>query len=174
VLLELIRLPSVRVSEITNLRVYSVSEFSQLLEKLRRVEALHARTDVLGEREAAAQAMEAIRAQLARAARHDPPVEYKFTMQDPWSRRLFTALLRRYQIEPYRYRGQRYTTVMARVSKSFVDRTLWPEFMELDKTLREYLSDVTNRVIREAIFADVSEASERTQPDGIEDQRKDT
>lgn len=148
-----------------------MSEFLQLLEKLRRVEALHARTDVLGERAAAAQAMEAIRAQLARTERQDPPIEFKFTMQDAWSRRLFTALLRRYQIEPYRYRGQRRTTVMARVSKSFVDTTLWPEFSELSETLHEYLCDVTNRVIREAIFADVSEATERTQPEAIEDQR---
>ena len=101
----------------------------------------------------------------------DPPVEYKFTLQDAWSRRLFTALLRRYGVHPYRYRGQRYTTVMARVSVSFVDKTLWPEFIELDNTLKAYLSDITNRVIREAIFEDDSEATERPSPAHIEDQR---
>ena len=149
-----------------------MSEFSQLLEKLRRVEALHARTDVVGERNAAANAMDAIRAQLTRCEHQDPPVEYKFSMVDDWSRRLFTALLRRYGIEPFRYRGQRYTTVMARVSKSFVDETLWPEFVQLDDVLKEYLSDVTDRVIEEAIFGDSSEASERVKPSAIEDQRK--
>ena len=149
-----------------------MNDYSQLLERLRRVEALHARTDVAGEREAAAQAINAIRAQLARVEQREPPVEYQFSMKDHWSRRLFTALLRRYGIEPYRYRGQRYTTVMARVSKSFVNETLWPEFLQLDELLREYLSDVTDRVIREAIFEDVSEASERTKPEGIEHQQE--
>jgi hypothetical protein len=149
----------------------NVSDFGQLLERLRRVESLHARTDVVGERNAAAVAMNAIRAQLARIEEQEPPVEYKFSMPDDWSRRLFTALLRRYGIQPFRYRGQRYTTVMARVSKSFVDKTLWPEFVELDNVLRAYLSDITDRVIREAIFEDSSEATERTAPVAIEDQR---
>jgi hypothetical protein len=147
-------------------------ELDQLLETLRRIEALHARTDVPGEREAAAAALEVMRARLARLGLQDPPVEYKFTMTDDWSRRLFTALMRRYGIQPYRYRGQRYTTVMARVSKSFVDQTLWPEFLELDDELRKYLSDVTNRVIREAIFEDSSEAEERPRTAAIEDARQ--
>jgi hypothetical protein len=146
-------------------------ELEELLETLRRIEALHARTDVPGEREAAASALEVMRARLARLGVQDPPVEYKFTMADDWSRQLFTALLRRYGIQPYRYRGQRYTTVMARVSKSFVDQTLWPEFEELVKVLRKYLADVTDRVIREAIYEDSSEAEERSQPAAIENSR---
>jgi hypothetical protein len=149
-----------------------MTEFAQLLERLRRVEALHARTDVAGERDAAANAMRAIRARLLATEQQDPPVEYKFSMQDYWSSRLFTALLRRYGIEPYRYRGQRYTTVMARVSVSFVDETLWPEFVELDNTLKAYLNEVTQRVIREAIYQDSSEASERPEPAALDDRRK--
>ncbi|MFW6171727.1 MAG: hypothetical protein ACODAD_14665 [Planctomycetota bacterium] len=145
-----------------------MSDFAKLLEKLRRVEALHARTDVTGEREAAAQALDAIRAQLASFEKRDPAVEFKFSMPDSWGRRLFVALLRRYGIQPYRYRGQRYTTVMARVPKSFVDETLWPEFMELDDTLRQYLSEVTDRVIQEAIFHDVSETPVHAKPGRIE------
>ncbi|MHB0958351.1 MAG: hypothetical protein ACYC0X_17660 [Pirellulaceae bacterium] len=151
-----------------------MNTFDQLLERLRRVEALHARTDVDGERVAAAHAMQAILAQLARCEQQDPAVEHKFTMHDSWSRRLFTALLRRYSIVPFRYRGQRYTTVMAKVSRSFVKTTLWPEFVELDKILTEYLSSVTDRVIREAIFQDSSEASELAKPAVIDDQREKT
>jgi len=143
-------------------------ELDELLETLRRIEALHARTDVLGERQAAAAALDAMRARLARLVQQDPPVEYKFTMADDWSRRLFTALLRRYGIQPYRYRGQRYTTVMARVSKSFVDETLWPEFLELSDVLTKYLSEVTDRVIRQAIYEDSSEAEERPRTPAIE------
>lgn len=72
------------------------------------------------------------------------------------------ALLRRYGLKPYRYRGQRRTTVMTKVTKSFVDQTLWPEFQQLNATLRGYLDDVTKRVIAEAIWGDVSDAEERS------------
>ena len=139
-----------------------MSEVNRLLETLRRIEALHFRTDVAGERDASAEALEAIRRRLAELEQSDPPVEYRFSLPDSWSRRLLMALLRRYGIDPYRYRGQRHTTVMARVSRSFVDNTLWPEFCELNEVLRNYLSEVTGRVIREAIHADSSEATERS------------
>jgi len=49
---------------------------------------------------------------------------------------------------------------MAKLSKKFVDETLWPEFMELDSALREHLDEITTRVISEAIFANSSEAEE--------------
>ena len=53
---------------------------------------------------------------------------------------------------------------MARVPASFVDGTLWPEFKELDETLRSYLDEVTSRVISESIYADSSEAEVRAKP----------
>ena len=149
-----------------------MTDMEKLLETIRRIEALHARTDLAGERAAAAAAMENMRARLEQVREEDPPIEYKFTMNDSWSRRLFTALMRRYGIKPYRYRGQRYTTVMARVSRSFVDETLWPEFVELSDVLHKYLSEVTDRVIREAIYEDSSEAEERTPAAKIEDMRR--
>jgi uncharacterized surface anchored protein len=88
-------------------------------------------------------------------------------MADMWSRKAFVALLRRYGIRPYRYSGQRYTTVMARVSKSFVDTTLWPEFREISETLRSYLSDVTDRVVRQVIHQDSSEAEVIEKPEQL-------
>jgi tRNA nucleotidyltransferase (CCA-adding enzyme) len=89
---------------------------------------------------------------------NDPPVEYRFTLADMWSRRLFVALLRRYGIRPYRYHRQRYTTVMAKVPQRFVDETLWPEYTELNKVLCTYLEEMTQRVIRRGIHEDSSEA----------------
>jgi hypothetical protein len=71
-------------------------------------------------------------------------------------------LLRRYQIQPYRYARQRYTTVMARVSKRFVDETLWPEYRELEKILRQYLSEATGKIIAESIYQDSSEVEVRS------------
>ncbi len=81
-------------------------------------------------------------------------------MNNQWSRRLFTALLRRYDIKPYRYYRQRHTTVMARVSKGFVNRTLWPEYQELEKELTKHLDAIAERIINESIFADTSDAEE--------------
>lgn len=130
----------------------------QLIEKLRSIERLHSGATTPGERIAAANALERVRQRLAETAKLDPPVEYQFSMADAWSRRLFVALLRRYDIRPYRYYRQRYTTVMAKVPKRFLDKTLWPEFKELDNTLRQYLEEVTNRVVAEGVYADSSEA----------------
>jgi len=56
---------------------------------------------------------------------------------------------------------QRYTTVMVRVPRSFVDKTLWPEYQELRAALDDYLNDATERIIREEVYRDAGEASER-------------
>lgn len=130
----------------------------QLIERLRRVENLFAGAATAGEREAAASAAERIRGRLKDLQVSDPPIEQQFRMTDVWSRRLLLALMRRYGIYPYRYPGQRYTTVMARVSRGFVEQTLWPEFLELDGVLRRYLEETTERVIREGLNGDSSEA----------------
>lgn len=134
---------------------------SNLIEKLRRVQALFEGGATPGERRAAAAAIERIRERLAETKHSDPPIEIHFSMVDMWSRRLFTALLRRYGVKPYRYSGQRRTTVMARVQKQFCDETLWPEFTELNKVLRDSLDEITDRVIRESVFDDDSEAEVR-------------
>jgi hypothetical protein len=132
-----------------------------LLEKLRRIETLHAGATTPGERDAAANAMRAIRLRLKLAEKEQPPVEYKFKLGDHWSRKLFVALARRYGLEPYRYRGQRYTTVMVRVPKRFVDDTLWPEFVELDRVLREALERATEQVISQVFEQETCEAEVR-------------
>ena len=136
----------------------------KLIEKLRSIERLHAGATTAGEQLAAANALDRIRQRLAATAQLDPPEEYQFRMGDLWSRKLFVALLRRYDIRPYRYSRQRYTTVMARIPKRFLDETLWPEFQELNNTLRQYLDEVTARVVAEGVYADSSEADVVSEP----------
>jgi len=131
---------------------------TKLIEKLKLIEALFAGATTDGEKDAAFNALQRIKGRLKEIQKIDPPVEYKFTMSNMWSRKLFVALLRRYDIKPFRYYRQRYTTVMAKVSKTFVDETLWPEFEEFDKILKSYLDDITNKVISETIHEDSSEA----------------
>ncbi len=137
---------------------------AKLIEKLRLIEALFAGATTPGEKDAADRARQRILERLKSCERADPPVEYKFSMSDMWSRKVFVALLRRYGISPYRYSGQRYTTVMAKVSRSFVNETLWPEFQEISGTLQTYLSDVTERVVRQVIHQDSSEAAVVDEP----------
>lgn len=131
-----------------------------LIEKLRRIEALFERASSDGERVAARQAAGRVQKRLDRTGGHES-IEFRFSLPDAWSKALFIALLRRSGIDPYRYSGQRRTTVMARASKPLINDEIWPEFQELHKTLDSYLSDVTRRVIATAIHGDVSEPEVR-------------
>jgi hypothetical protein len=106
-----------------------------LIEKLRKIETLFARTTNLGEREAAKGALERIRQRLAQLEKTESAVEFRFSLPDEWSKLLFIALLRRYGLTPYRYASQRRTTVMVKVASSFVDDVLWPEFQQVNATL---------------------------------------
>jgi hypothetical protein len=141
-----------------------MTDEQRLIEKLQLIEALFAGAATPGEREAAAQARERIRARLREQQVVDPPLEYTFNLRDRWSHRLMIALLRRYGIRPYRYRRQRHTTIMARVPKRFLDETLWPEYLELSKTLSTFLAEVTDRVISQGIEADNSDVEVRNGP----------
>lgn len=140
----------------------------QLRERLRKIAALFEGAKTHGEREAAAAAMERVREALksARPQREaprweEPVVEMQFSLADRWQRRLMSALCRRYGLVPFRYRRQRYTTLMVRAKRSFLENVLWPEYCELRDALDEYLLAATDRIIREEIFNDVSEAQER-------------
>ena len=139
-----------------------MTEEQKLIEKLQRIENLFAGATTTGERVAAENALERILQRLEETRQADPPVDYKFFMPDMWSRKLFVALLRRYRLKPFRYSGQRYTTVMANVPKRFVDETLWPEYEKLDEILKGYLEEITDRVISQAVFSDSSEAEVRS------------
>jgi hypothetical protein len=131
-----------------------------LLEKLRKIEALHAGTTVAGEKEAARRAAERIRARLAEIRGREKDTVRVYRLPDPWKRKLFLALCRRYGLKPYRESGRRYSTVLLRGPETFQMKTLWPEFLALCKELDAHLSELTERVIREAIDDDVSEAAE--------------
>ena len=76
----------------------------------------------------------------------------------------FFGLCRRYGLEPYRYKGQSHATVMVQSSQSFVDDTLWPEYLELQASLHTYFNEAAERIIREEVYKDAGEAKER---DGI-------
>lgn len=142
-----------------------------LAEKLRKLEALFARPGTEGERAAAASALERLRARLRQLEESQPLKEYRFSLPDPWSRRLFVALARRYGLVPYREHGQRRTTVMLRTSAKFVDETFWPEFLELQQELSRQLEAVTLRIIHQAVHADTDDAAEQPEGEGRSGER---
>lgn len=130
----------------------------ELVEKLRRIQSLYVGATTPGERVAAAKAMERVATRLEQQ-RYVEEIEYKFSLPDVFQRRLFLALVRKHGLRPYRRKRQRYTTVMVRTTPRFVDEVLWPQFERLSETLQAYLSEVTDRVIRDAVHGDASEAS---------------
>lgn len=141
-------------------------EEQQLVEKLRKIEALFARPGTEGERTAAGLAAERIRARLHGVRQEEPVREHQFSIHDPWARMLFLALARRYGLRPYRHKGQRRTTILLQVKYGFIEHTLWPEFEALESTLRGYLHDVTQRVISQAVHKDVGDAEEQPEAGG--------
>ena len=141
----------------------SIDEEKYLIEKLRKIEQLFARSPFPGEQAAAESAAERIRLRIRQLEKTERTIEFRFSMSDSWSKALFIALLRRYSLSPYRYSGQRRTTVMVRVTASFVNEVLWPEFQELNATLRAHLDSVTSNIIKRAIHSNDADVEERSQ-----------
>jgi hypothetical protein len=133
----------------------------ELREKLRKITALFEGATTLGERSAAAAAIDRVKKALSAMSQTERAVEMQFSMRDHWHRRLFSALCRRYDLQPYRYKRQRLTTVVVRAPRSFVEKTLWPEYLELTQALDEYLNEATERIIREEVYRDARDAPER-------------
>ena len=131
-----------------------------LRERLQKVEALFERAATPGEKAAAGAAADRIRARLRDEAQREEAIEMRFTISDPWSRKLFMALARRYGLRPYRYPRMHRQTVMLRAPRRFLDGVLWPSFVELDRALKTYLAEVTEKIIREEVFAETGEAEE--------------
>jgi hypothetical protein len=138
-----------------------VTTEKELREKLRKIAALFEGATTTGEREAAAAASKRVLAALSAAEKVEPAIEMQFRLSDRWSRLLFTALCRRYKLKPYRYPRQRYTTVVVRAPRTFIEMTLWPEYLELNAALNSYLNEATERIIREEVFGNTEEAEER-------------
>jgi hypothetical protein len=94
-------------------------------------------------------------------------VELKLSIPDVWSRQLFIALCRRYGLRPFRHRRMHRQTIMIKAPKSFVEQVLWPEFQELNAALIAYLSEITEKVIREEVHGETGEAEEADEPTRI-------
>ena len=138
-----------------------------LRDKLRKIEALFAGAATPGEKAAAGAAAERIRERLGKAASAEKSVELKFSIPDGWSRQLFIALCRRYGLRPFRHLRMHRQSIMIKAPQSFMDQVLWPEFKELNAALISYLSEITEKVIREEVHKETGEAEEVDEPTRI-------
>lgn len=144
-----------------------MSDLQRLIEKIKKIQALYDGAATSGERAAALAALQRLQEGLGPAGQRftapppppprpswPPPEEekeYRFSLDNPWSRKLLRALLAKAGIRPYRRHGQHRTTIMARLKPSFCDGVLWPEFQKINALLNEYLEETADRVIAEAI-----------------------
>ena len=142
----------------------ALSSEERLREKLRKIEALYAGAATPGEKSAAGAAAERIRRQFETASRKEQAEEFKFSITDPWSRQLFTALCRRYGLKPFRYARMHRQTVIVRAPASFVNMTLWPEFEELSRALTTHLNDITRKIIHDEVHEATEDAEEISEP----------
>lgn len=115
-------------------------------EKLRKIEALFEGAKTEGEREAAELAKRRILERFQEEFLSQTS-EFTIRLADQWHKRLFVALCNKYGLKTYRYKNQKYTTTMVRVSKSFIDEILWPEFKKLSKYLDDFISMTTDNLI---------------------------
>ena len=138
-----------------------------LRDKLRKIEALFAGAATPGEKAAAGAAAERIRKRLGKAADTEKLIEMKFSIPDVWSRQLFIALCRRYGLRPFRHPRMHRQSIMIKAPQSFMEQVLWPEFNELNAALIAYLSEITERVIRQEVHKETGEPEEVDEPTRI-------
>jgi hypothetical protein len=130
-----------------------------LREKLKKIEALVQGAATDAERDAAAAAIERVRAKLEPLPEGEPE-ELQFHIAEDWSRHLFVALCRRNGLEPYRHTREDRATVTVRGTRAFVEGVVWRQHASVEAELRAYLTEAALKIIREEICADVSDARE--------------
>jgi len=119
-----------------------------IFEKIRKIEALIEGAMSEGERLAGIEARRRLEAKKKKLFREDEPeIEYRISTEDMWHKKLFSALCRKHGLRPYRYFRQKYTTVMVKVRKSFLDDVLWKEYLDYSKQLSALFDDIGSEII---------------------------
>lgn len=118
-----------------------------LLEKIRKIEALIAGAQTDGEKSAAILARGRLHNRIAIENKIQQK-EFTLYTHDNWHKKLLLAICRKHGIQPYRYKRQKYTTVMVCIDEVFLNNVLWKEFTEYSNHLEKLVEDVTDSIIR--------------------------
>ena len=126
-----------------------MTDTEKLLEKIRKVEALIAGATTEGEKNAAILAKNRLdRRRLEKLEFEIETKEYALYTQDSWHKKLLLALCRKHGVKPYRYRRQKYTTVMVNINEDFLNDVLRKEYLEYSKHLETLVQEITDEIIR--------------------------
>lgn len=103
--------------------------------------------------------LESILQQLGDLRQRDPEEAREIALPDLWSVKLLEALCRRYELKPLWYETDTAFALKLRAPPGFLTRLLEPVFKSLHRELRRYLTEITQRVIAEALHEDLSDAT---------------
>ena len=120
---------------------------ADILEKIKKIEALMSGATTVGEKTAAISAKQRILDKYPELEINKEQREWTMRTQDNWHKKLLIALCRKYEIRPYRYARQKYTTVMVKINEEFLNKVLWPEYLEYSKHLEQLIEEITNDLI---------------------------
>lgn len=118
-----------------------------ILERIKKVEALIDWAKSVWEKNAAIAARERILKKYPELDIKNNIIEYTIKTQDFWHKKLFVAICRKYNIKPYRYYRQKYTTVTIKINEIFLNEVLWKEYLEYSKILEELVWWITDELI---------------------------
>ena len=127
-----------------------------LLEKLRKIEALHAGATRGGASGRQAYPSSTRGSAGPRAGHRDGP----YAARSLDAKAVRRALPPPLWLAAFRRPRQRASTVQVLAPATFQETTLWPELDALATELTKHLAEVTDRVIHEGVHADTSEAAE--------------
>jgi len=151
-------------------------ERSALFERLRKIQALYDAPGTAGEQAAAAAAAERLRERLrepgspsterapAPASAAEAVIEFRIKVEDAWSRRLFLAIARHHGASPFRYRGQRRSSVMLKATRTVMNRRIMPHYQAAEVVLREHFDAIAAQVIRDSLQVSDEDAVEEPEP----------
>ena len=117
------------------------------LEKIRKIESLITGAKTEGEKNAAIFAKERVLRNSPKIEAETELIEYTLYTTDNWHKKLLLAICRKHGVNPYRYKRQKYTTVMVKVEENFLNEVLWKEFMEYSKLLETLVEEITDNLI---------------------------
>ncbi len=124
-------------------------DLNKLAERLKKIEALIAGTDYVGEKEAAESAKERLVERYGELGfdKDKNATEYRLYTPDSWHKKLLLALCRKRGLEPYRYHRQKYTTVMVKVNEEYLNEVLWKEYLHYSAELEALIGEITDDMI---------------------------
>lgn len=118
-----------------------------LLERIKKIEALINGATTTGEKNAALSAKDRLLEKHITKGMPEKLEEYRLYTSDSWHKKLLIAICRKHGIQPYRYKRQKYTTVMVNINPDFLNDILWPEYLEYSEHLEKLVEGITDDLI---------------------------